>query len=384
MDKKGTIVFLHSSSELYGASKILIFVLEIVRKMGFSTVVVLPGDGPLREEMESLGMDVRIMNLGILRRKYFSPLGIINRGKRLLKAYQFLKELHQQEEIVLIYSNTLAVIIGAIFARKNKIKHVWHIHEILPGPEFLIKFLARQLDQSTPHPLVVSKAVAQHWMPHLKVAQPKVIHNGMDYQEFINADRQLRAQFGVQDHQRIITMVGRINPGKGQLFFLQMAQSLVKTYPHTIFWMVGDPYPGYEPIQEELHAFIAHHGLSNHVVDLGFRRDIPAILKASDIFVLPSILPDSFPTVILEAMAAGLPVIASDSGGAREMVVHNQTGYIFPIGDEKKGVLYLSKLLDNPDQAVQIGLAGQKRVLDSFSYQQFSTSIEAFLWEQIN
>lgn len=384
MDKKGTIVFLHSSSELYGASKILLFVLEIVQKMGFSTVVILPGDGPLKEEMESMGIEVRIMNLGILRRKYFSPLGIINRGKRLLKAYQFLKELHQQEEIVLIYSNTLAVIIGAIFARRKQIKHVWHIHEILPGPEFLIKFLARQLDQTTPQPLVVSEAVAQHWRPHLKLAQPKVIHNGMDYSSFINANRDLRKQLGIQDHQRVIIMVGRINPGKGQFFFLQMAQALIKSYPHTVFWMVGDPYPGYEPIQEELHAFIEEHDLGEHVKDLGFRRDIPALLKASDIFVLPSILPDSFPTVILEAMAAGLPVVATDSGGAREMVVHGQTGFIIPMGDQEQGVFYLSQLLDSSNQSQEMGKLGQKRVIDTFSFQQFSTEIEAFLWEQIN
>lgn len=384
MGEKGKIVFLHSSSELYGASKILIFVIEIVRKMGFSIVVILPGEGPLAEEMMRLGFDVRIMNLGILRRKYFSPLGIINRGKRLVQAYQFLKELHEQEKIALIYSNTLAVIIGAVFARHKKIPHVWHIHEILHSPEFLIKFLARQLDQTTPNPIVVSEAVADHWRKYLQVATPEVIHNGMDYNPFLNAKPDLRYALGVKVDQPIITMIGRINPGKGQQFFLQMAKELTQMYPKAVFWMVGDPYPGYEPIHEQLKAYIQTHDLDACVMDLGFRVDIPEVLASSDVFVLPSILPDSFPTVILEAMACGLPVVATDSGGAREMIEDEVTGYLIPIGDVRSGVSRIAFLLSDQEAANAMGLAAQKRVQELFSFQKFSTKIERFLWQQIN
>lgn len=384
MSEKGKVVFLHSSSELYGASKILIFVLEIVRAMGFPMLVILPGEGPLVQEMQRLGFDVRIMNLGILRRKYFSPLGVINRGKRLVQAYQFLKELHQQEKIALVYSNTLAVIIGAIFARRKKIPHVWHIHEILHSPEFLIKFLARQLDNSTPQPLVVSQAVADHWNKYLQKSTPVVIHNGMDYSSFVSASPTLRKSLGVAEDQPVITMIGRINPGKGQQFFLQLAKELLKNYPEAVFWMVGDPYPGYEPIHEQLKEYIKINNLGSSVMDLGFRSDIPEVLKSSDIFVLPSILPDSFPTVILEAMASGLPVVATNSGGAREMIDDAVTGYLIPIGDLNAGVARLSQLLDDPTGSKRMGLAGQMRVQDQFSFQKFSSKIEHYLWQQIN
>jgi glycosyltransferase involved in cell wall biosynthesis len=384
MSEKGKIVFLHSSSELYGASKILIFVIEIVQKMGFPILVILPGEGPLAKEMMRLGFDVRIMNLGILRRKYFSPLGIINRGKRLVQAYQFLKDLHQQEKIALIYSNTLAVIIGAVFARRKKIPHVWHIHEILHSPEFLIKFLARQLDQTTPNPLVVSEAVANHWRKYLQIAIPSVIHNGMDYSPFLHAKSYLRQSLGVKNDQPVITMIGRINPGKGQQFFLQMAKELIQLYPNAVFWMVGDPYPGYEPIHGQLKEYIRTHHLEASVMDLGFRMDVPEVLASSDIFVLPSILPDSFPTVILEAMASGLPVVATDSGGASEMIEDEVTGYLIPMGDVKLGVSRIASLLKDRKAAKVMGLAGQQRVQELFSFQKFSTKIEQFLWQQIN
>jgi glycosyltransferase involved in cell wall biosynthesis len=379
MNHKGRVIFLHSSSELYGASKILIYVIEIFKKLGYSTLLVLPGEGPFRAEVEKRGIEVAIVNLGILRRKYFHPFGVLNRTRKFMKAYRYLNELHKKEPISIIYSNTFAVLIGAFFAKRNKITHIWHIHEIIKSPKFLVRFLAKQIDGIHPRPVVVSESVANHWTNVLSDIQPEVIHNGIDYTPFLNGVEDVHKKAGLPQGRKIVTMVGRINPGKGQLFFLEMAMEVIKEHPDALFLIVGDPYPGYESILEEIGAFIQDNGLGKHVMDLGFRMDIPDILKCSEVFVLPSVLPDSFPTVVLEAMASALPVVATKSGGSVEMLVDNETGYLIEIGDVSTGSEKIIHLLNHPIEAKEMGRLGRERVLKEFSYGLFAQKMENYI-----
>lgn len=376
MAKPRNILFLQSSSELYGSGRIILQVLRLYKREGFNPVVVLTGPGPLQPILEREGFPVYIQNLGILRRKYVNPSGLLNRLNKNLKAYQFLTELHKKYGFEQVYSNTLAVIIGAYWAKRNEIPHQWHIHEILQGPAPLVKLLSSLLDNSTPKPIAVSQAVADHWQPLLKKSQIQVVHNGIPYDEFLADFPSPKKELGLPEDKLVIGMVGRINPGKGQLFFLEMAEKLAKKYPDTHFVLVGDSFPGYEPILEELGKRIKDKKLENQVTYLGFRSDIPAVMKAFDIFVLPSILPDSFPTVILEAMASAKPVVATYSGGASEMVLDGKTGFLIPIGNVEKGVEALEKLIKNPEIRSGFGEAGRIRVLSKYSLEAFEEKIK--------
>ena len=355
----------------------------IYRSQGFVPVVILPGEGDLAESMRAEGFIVKIKNLGILRRKYVNPKGLINRLQRNIQAYIFLNQLHRQYQFQLVYSNTLAVIIGSIWAKNHRIPHCWHIHEILLGPTILIQFLVKLLDSSTPIPIAVSESVALHWRRFLKKSKPEVIHNGIPYDQFLSTDSDAKSKLNLPQDRLVITMVGRINPGKGQVFFLEVARELVLDQLPVHFVLVGDPYPGYESILEEIEKKINDFGLSEHVTNLGFRLDIPEILAASDLFVLPSTLPDSFPTVILEAMASGLPVIASVSGGACEMVVAGETGFLFPISEGSSAVSALRTLIENQELRKKMGQAARSRVINQYSLEAFETKIKSHLWQHL-
>jgi glycosyltransferase involved in cell wall biosynthesis len=294
-----------------------------------------------------------------------------------------LDQLHSEFKFELVYSNTLAVILGAYWAKKNRLPHIWHIHEILPGPALLVKLLSKMIDSSTPRPIAVSEAVVNHWKAKLRLAKPEVIHNGIPYDEFLKTYPAAKSQLGLPVDKLIITMIGRINPGKGQLFFLEMASRISRTFPQCHFVLVGDPFPGYECIQEEIRFAIIEKGLSEKVIDLGFRTDVPKILAASDIFVLPSILPDSFPTVILEAMASGKPIVATRSGGASEMILEGETGFLIPIGDVEKGIEKFSKLIENEAMRLEMGKAGRSRVLKDYSLKAFEEKIRIHLWQNL-
>ncbi|MEB2783271.1 glycosyltransferase family 4 protein [Algoriphagus persicinus] len=378
-----TVLFLNSSSDRYGSSRILIEVVKTYKEAGLTPVVVMSESGPLETHFLELGITVKIQNLGILRRKYVTFSGILNRLRKNYQAYRFLDKLHQEYKFDLVYSNTLAVLVGAQWAKWNKLPHVWHIHEILLGPPPLVKLLGRLLDRTTPAPIVVSEAVRDHWKDRLEKSKPTVIHNGIPYDKFLRKGEKNTLELGIDENKVVITMVGRINPGKGQLFFLELAKRITATYPHCHFLLVGDPFPGYENLEIEIREFISNNRLENCVTNLGFREDIGSILQMTDIFVLPSILPDSLPTVILEAMAASCPVVATRSGGASEMVLEGKTGYLIPINDLDQGVNALFKLILDEELRDKFGAAGRDRVLKEFSLQSFKENIKYHLWQQL-
>lgn len=374
---------MQSSSECYGSGKIILQVLRLYQKEGLNPIVLLTNEGPLQAILEQEGFPVYVQNLGILRRKYVNPTGLLNRLSKNLKAYRFLTELHKKFRFELVYSNTLAVIVGAYWAKRRLIPHIWHIHEILSGPKPLVKMLASLLDQSTPSSIAVSQAVANHWQPLLKKSRIQVIHNGIPYGSFLENYPFAKSDLGMSEDNFLIGMIGRINPGKGQLFFLELAHLLSKMYPDVQFVLVGDPFPGYGSILEEIRKEIRDKSLEVCVSYLGFRDDIPKVMAALDVFVLPSILPDSFPTVILEAMASGKPVVATRSGGASEMVLDEETGFLIPIGNVEKGVEALEKLIQNVGLGQKLGEAGRKRVLSKYSLEAFEEKIKAHLWQHL-
>nr|WP_245405131.1 glycosyltransferase family 4 protein [Algoriphagus sp. AGSA1] len=346
-------------------------------------VVVISGEGPLADALREINITVKIRNLGVLRRKYNSPLGLMNRLSKILKSYFFLRSLHREYKFDLVYSNTLGVLVGAFWAKKNNLPHIWHIHEILENPEMLVRIISKLMDSSTPQPITVSKSVEAFWQQKLRIARPLTIHNGIPYTDFLVPYPKAKSELHIPEDSLVITMIGRINPGKGQLFFLELAKRLCISNPRLKFVMVGDAYPGYEAIGEQINELITRHKLDDNIVDLGFRKDIPRVLAATDIFVMPSVLPDSLPTVILEAMASGCPVVATRSGGASEMVIDNQTGYLIPINDLEQGENALIKLILNPRLRETFGEAGRKRALEHFSLESFKENITAHLWQQV-
>ena len=377
------ILFLQSSSDGYGSAKILLEVLAVFQQQGFSSQVVLTNSGHLEDALRQFAIPYHIQNLGILRRKYLGLSGLLNRALKIWNAYFFLSRLHRKYAFEAVYSNTLAVVVGAVWARQHRVPHFWHVHEILTGPRPLVIGLAALMDRSTPFPIAVSQAVASHWQPLLKRAQMQVIHNGLPYSDFMNACPTLKKELGLLDSCLLVGMVGRINPGKGQFYFLELAAKLVHQFPEVHFVLAGDPFSSYESLLEDLQVEIKNKGLSERVHYLGFREDIPEIMTSLDVFVLPSNLPDSFPTVVLEAMAAGTPIVATQSGGASEMIIEGETGFLVPIGSVDAGVFALEKLLSDASLRQEMGRAGQARVQEVFSLTAFQQKLTTHLWRHL-
>ncbi len=372
------ILLLHSSSDLYGASKIFLQTVTLLRQHGHHCVVVLSNKGSLEQALESVGAEVYIVNLGILRRKYFSITGLFNRLQKWRSATAALNALVRKHEIELVYSNTAAVLIGAWVARKNKLKHVWHIHEIIEQPKLLHQFLGWQMRKGADKLIVVSDAVAKCWESHLLDKTNLIrIYNGIEpIIQPVTID--YRKQLNVPDDAIVLGLAGRIHVIKGQPYFLEIAHALKKqhNFSKLHFFIAGDPYPGQEYLLDQMFALIRAYNLEASVHYLGQVDAMSNFYTAIDLLVVASIQPDSLPTVILEAMQYGIPVAATAQGGALEMVQENETGIFIPLDNAAVAAEKIHAILPASTRH-QMGAAGKERVNTYFSQAAFEKNITA-------
>ncbi len=369
------ILILHGSSDLYGASKILLVTVRMLIKKGYSPLVVLTDEGPLADELKTLGAEVLFIRLGILRRKYKSLPGILNRLWVMRSAYTAIKNLIKDRKIELVYSNTTAVLAGAFAARSMGIAHIWHVHEIIEHPRWMYRFLGNLLNRFSSKVIVVSAAVQKSWSKYVSAEKLQLIYNGIDYSPYMAPSDKLRKELGIDDETVIMGMIGRVHYWKGQAYFLQIASALSRQYSNIRFVLIGDAFPGYEYLYDQLKALIKQENIGHVVYDLGYRTDVAELLAGFDILVLPSTLPDPFPTVVLEAMASAKPVAATAHGGALEMVDENQTGVLIPVNDVQKATAIIAKLVGDKALRVQLGEAARKKVLEKYSPEAFENKM---------
>ncbi|MFO7823380.1 MAG: glycosyltransferase family 4 protein [Cyclobacterium sp.] len=369
------VLMLHGSSDVYGASKIFLLTASVLQQNGIGLVVVLSEEGPLSQQMLELGIRVEFVRLGVIRRKYFNAPGLFNRIKVMYNAYKKLASLAKNEGVTHIYSNTAAVWVGALLARKRKYTHIWHLHEIIGRPEWFSAMMGKLVQNGSDEVIAVSGAVKAHWEKYISGNKLHLVYNGIDYNAYLYETKNLREELGIPKEACVIGMVGRVNSWKGQEYFLQISEELNKKFLDLHFVLVGDAFPGEECLFDGLEQKILKKTFKDKIHNLGFRQNISQVLATMDIFILPSILPDPFPTVVLEAMAAAKPVFATAHGGALEMIEEGRTGYHIPWDNASAAAEKVEKLIENKNQIENIGLNARRSVLENFSLPAYGNKI---------
>lgn len=199
-------------------------------------------------------------------------------------------------------------------------------------------------------------------------AKIQVIYNGLDLSRFDLGGNttEVRRQYGVResDSVRIITLVANLRHGvKNIPMLLKAAKSVVATTAEVHFVIAGEG-----PLETELRGLAANLGVAESVTFVGRCADVPALLYASFACVLTSDS-EGFSNSIIEYMAAGRPVVATNVGGAAEAVIDGETGFLVDAGDEQKFAKRLLDLLDDPAKAARFGNAGRERATARFSDQ---------------
>ncbi|HEY5997798.1 MAG TPA: glycosyltransferase family 4 protein [bacterium] len=198
------------------------------------------------------------------------------------------------------------------------------------------------------------------------------VYNGLDVHvsSLKHADTssaEVRRSLGVSEGRVVLGMVGNILRWKGQAVVLRALRTIVRNHPDVVCVFVGDVPRGEEEYKRELEEYVLAHGLQDHVVFAGYRKDVADVLQTVSVLVHASISPEPFGRVILEGMAAGKPVVGTDAGGAAEIIVNGQTGLLVPMDDAPALAEALDSLLRDPARAIEMGRRGRRRVIEDFS-----------------
>ncbi len=345
------------------------FLSRKLRQRGHQILAMCSPDSPLEKDFRESGFEPYPLPLF----GYFHPAGIY-------KLCRFLQQ-HPVDLIHSHYSRDLWTIVPALalLAKTNKIPLVLtkHIGTGKAKRDWLHQFLYKRVD----FVIAISEIIRRNLIATHPISsnQVGVIHHGIDPLEFsleIVSDRSLRSEWGFSGEDIVFGTIGRLQIGKGYLEFLEMAQRLSRQMPQAKFLIVGEATRG-EPEQAELILRRIKEFELEAVVKLaGFRKDIPRTLAAMDVFVFPSHA-EAFGMVVIEAMAARKPVIASNSDGILDMIIHEQNGILTPPREVEALTAACCRLAENSELRKRLGAAARQTAMEKFTVSRMLDELEA-------
>ncbi|MEO1768390.1 glycosyltransferase family 4 protein [Candidatus Enterococcus ferrettii] len=369
------ILFLHAGAEMYGADKVLLDLIRNLDKKKYKPYVILPTSGILVNYFERNNIDVEVIPYPIIRRKYFNPRGIIKYARDLFIYSKKLAYISRKKKIDIVHTNTAAVLEGSYVSWRLKIPQLWSIHEIIVSPKLMFKFTSKLISSFSDITITDSIAVKQHLKSSgfFNKKSIKVIYNGVDNKRFSpNVDfSYLKEEWGIPKDAKVIGMMGRVNSWKGQNDFLKAANIVMEKNLDVYTVFIGSAFEGEEWRERELENSINQSPFKKRIINVGYRTDSEAIYNLYDVFVLPSTNPDPLPTVVLEAMSTGKPIIGYRHGGVCEMVEDGVNGILADVGNPENLAQKIDLLITDDDLRLRMGKESRKRLLDNFSIEAY-------------
>ena len=375
------ILFVHQSAEMYGSDKVLLALVGGLDRKRFRPVVVLPSEGPLMVALRFIGVEAHVAPVVKVSRATLSLRGLLRLPLDVWRSMRTMNRLLAGGNIAIVHSNTLAVLSGALWAKLRRLPHVWHVHEMIVHPKLvkegfpwlLRMFADRVACNSNP-----TRALLLESQPLLD-QRSITIWNGMDREHPMQRSEiaDFRHAMGLPAECVLVVLMGRINRLKGQKLLVEAAMHAQRqglTQVH--YLIVGSAPSGQEHFLQDLQQALATSGVENLFTVMDFQSDIWRIWGAADIAVLPSIEPESFGMVALEAMAAGKPVVAAAHGGPLDIVIDGKTGTLVAPNDALALADAIVALARDKAARERMGRAGLRRLDEQFSLRNYVHGFE--------
>lgn len=329
-ERKINILYVITKLELGGAQKQLLSLIRGLNKEKFRPYLLTGQDGLLVDEAAMIP-DLRLIRCKFLERPIHPAKDIL----ALFFLYFFIK--NNNIDVVHTHSSK-AGILGRCAARLSGIRvivhtvHGWSFHDYQHKiPYHLYMFLEKACAAFTSKIIVVSRSDLNKGLAHAvgRRDQYELIRYAVNNQEFKNSATPpaARENLGLSGDGPVIGTVACLKKQKSPLDFIKLAAAIKKDFPDTKFILAGDGI-----LRRKACSLIKKLKLEEVVILAGWRNDIPLILSCLDIFVLTSRW-EGLPIAALEAMAAGVPLVATDTGGIREVITDGKTGYLVKPGD---------------------------------------------------
>lgn len=346
------ILHLIETSGPGGAEKMLISLVEHLNKEKYKSTICLLKDGWLNSKLKERGLETIIIPQ--------------NRSLDFMWLLQLIKVL-KERDIHLMHAHEFAMnTYGSLTSLITKIPIVTTVHGKNYYHEkwrrrWAYRFASRQSKM-----VVVSENIKKFLINNVGIKNGDLltIYNGTNinlHQAKNELRDRIKMELRIDKDQPVIGTVGNLYPVKGHTYLLNAAAIVKRTFPTAIFLIAGRGQL-LPQLQEEAKEL----SIKDNVRFLGFREDIPLLLQAMDIFVLPSIS-EGLPLAALEAMANEKPVIATDVGGIPEVVIDGTSGFLVPSKTPEVLAEKILLLLANRDLSLRLGKEGRVRVEKEFS-----------------
>ena len=337
----------HESGETHGVTSYFLTVIPELQRQGVEVVACFLRDRhPAADELEARGA---------------TPL-FLGRAKWDPLALSDMLRLMRKHRIQVVHAAGMkGILLGRIAARMLGAKAVIHFHDTRP-PGRLVGLAQRTLAPWTAQGIAVSKAVRSSVMRDfgLPPSKVKTIHNPIDFKRFAEprscAHTRLRQELQIPNGAPVIGIIGRMTQDKGHGELIRALPSILEKRPAAVALVVGDG-----PTRPRTQQMVTEAGLGGSVRFTGHRPDIPDVLAAIDLLVLPSVR-EGLPYSVMEAMAAGRPVVASEVGGVPELISHEKEGLLVPAGDASALSASVLRLLDDPALSERLTTAARRKV----------------------
>lgn len=342
------VLFVVPSLSTGGAERQLVTLLRHIDTSRFDPSLFIFGE-ETDLARESAGAGVRVF-------------GVPRRGKLDVAPVRALAKIIERERVEAVHCtlqvSLLIASLALLIARRRGVVLVDAVHTTMSrdwrwrvANALLYVPLMRRCDKI----IMVCDAQRAYWAArHPSLGEKlRTIHNGIDLGRFVNdvtdeRRRELRRRLGASDGDVLVGMVAAIRPEKNHVGVLSAAARIIAAGHRVHFVFVGGALPRYRALQDELHRKAREWGIADRVSWVGNVANPRGWIAAFDVAVLFSTAVETFPLAVLECMAMGRPVVASDIGGVREMVVNGENGLLCPIGDELAFADAIIRLVKHP------------------------------------
>jgi glycosyltransferase involved in cell wall biosynthesis len=363
MTKPVTVLVVSNHGDIVGGGEIsLLSLLANLDRTRWDPIVVVPAEGVVASRCRQLGLVTHVIPL----------LGLRRPGLAVVRSVAKLKRLIRQTGSRLLHANgSRAMFYAGLAGRLGGQSVIWHVR--VSDQDYLFdRFLAKLARLIIVNSQAVGKRFA--WALPLKI---RCVYNGVDVSKFRPhaPPDHLRQSLGLPNCGPVVASVGRFVPFKGYQYLLEAARLVHHVIPECHWVLVGDG-----ELRGELEQGCRLLGMDKYVHFTGWREDVADILALCDLFVLPS-LGEHFGRVLIEAMAMAKAVIATSTGGVPEIVLDRETGFLVPPAKAEPLAQAVLSLLNNPQWAVALGLAGRHRAEAQFSITRHVEAVESLYRE---
>lgn len=381
------VVHVINTLKIGGAENCVRLLVSHLDRRRFSPIVVaVQGSGPYEQELSQEGVTVKVMN----RPRRSIILWPVFVWDVLITGWQLYHFLKKEKPLILQTHLPASEYFGLLIGQWVGIPlliYTFHSSNFLPKRSgkslrsWARKKLTQILSGRVQRVVAVSKAIAEKVREILPAptGAVRIIPNGIEVARFQNVIPQgtLKKELGMNPVDPLITSIGSLSPVKNQMMLLSAAARMIRIYPKMRLILVGEG-----PLKKSLLDFRERLGLVPYVHLLGLRKDIPEILSETDIFVSTSRW-EGLPLSILEAMAAGKPIVATAVPGVLE-VLEEKAGILIPLDDIDELTRALQTLIKNPIARMELGQKALERVKAYYALETYVHQWEALYEELIS